>query len=825
MSALPPFFLVNPVARSLVIADRFNAPRTYAFAPTKKQFHEGVDLMALDAQGNPVAVFAAQRGVVDRVAFSGQGYGHYVRIVHAWDGQTYVTWYGHLSVTSVREGQFVLAGQKIGVAGTTGFSSGTHLHLTLQHIGHGLANYTVDDVVDPEPFIHAGAMPPFSEASFVTDVTVADGTQMQPGQVFTKTWRLRNTGSTTWDAGTKLVFASGDRMDGPDEAPLPAAPVLPGQTANVSIKLTAPAQAGRHRSTWQLRGPDGQPFPNTFYAEIVVKAVAAFDEVSYVADLTVPDGTVVKPGATFVKTWRVRNTGTTTWTTDYALRFAADKQMGGPDSVPLARAVKPGEVVELSVRLRAPKRAGRHRSTWKLANAAGMLFEYGQYAEIQVPRVVAPVQKLDELRWLADVTVLDETVMEAGEPFVKTWRVRNSGETTWGPGYTLAFFGDERMGGPQSVPLPPAAPGDVVDISLPLTAPDKPGLQRSTWKPRNPQGDFFEFDLYALIHVSDPAQPSPQLSELSYVADVTIPDGAALQPGEAFVKTWRVRNTGTTTWGPAFALAFFSDDKLDGPDSVPLPPVKPGEMAELSLMLTAPQAPGPHKSTWKGRDPQGRFFDYDLFALIDVVDPSQTYDMLEFLRGDGRVYELACGWLGGARQRVQTQTEGAKFYHVKQGEWEEMWADEHFIYRGTDTSAVGGEVCTLTQSGLYGSPWIPRKMTVGVPFQRMPQVMFRRKSDGAGVPGKAFAHVTWIVLEAVHKTLALSSGVTLRDVAVLAVYEDAGAKPQGTPFERYYYARGYGLVAWEGAIGRAALVQEFAPGSLPDLVREVLPWL
>lgn len=99
---LCPFFLINPVARSLVITDRFNAPREYAFAPDKKQLHEGVDLMAIDPQGQPVAVLAAQRGVVNRVAFTGQGYGHYVRIVHAWGGQTYVTWYGHLSTISVR---------------------------------------------------------------------------------------------------------------------------------------------------------------------------------------------------------------------------------------------------------------------------------------------------------------------------------------------------------------------------------------------------------------------------------------------------------------------------------------------------------------------------------------------------------------------------------------------------------------------------------------------------------------------------------------------------------------------------------------------------
>ena len=825
MSALPPFFLVNPVARSLVITDRFNAPRQYTFAPDKKQLHEGVDLMAIDPQGQPVAVLAAQRGVVNRVAFTGQGYGHYVRIVHAWGDQTYVTWYGHLSTISVRQGQFVRAGQKIGVAGTTGFSSGIHLHLTLQHIGHGLQGYTVDDVVDPEPFFRLGPVPEFSEATFVVDVTVPDGMAVQPGQRLIKTWRVRNTGTTMWDARTKLVFVQGERMDGPDAVSLPTVPVQPGQVVDLSARLTAPVQPGGYRSVWQLRGPDGQTFPNALSANIVVRPAVARDEASYVADVTIPDGTIVQPGETFVKTWRVRNSGTTTWTTGYSLRFVSGDQMGAPNSVPVPREVKPGEVVDLSVTLRAPAQPGRHRSTWKLANAAGKAFDFEQYAEIQVPRVVSPATRLDELRFVADVTVPDESAVEAGQTFVKTWRVRNSGQTTWGQGYELAFFGDEQMGGPTSVPLPAAQPGEVVEVSVTLTAPQTPGLHRSTWKPRTPGGQFFEFDLYALIRVPSPAEPSAQFSELSYVADVTIPDGATLQPGEAFVKTWRVRNTGTAPWGAGYTLAFFADNKMDGPDAVPLPSAQPGETVEVSLMLSAPQTPGLHKSTWKGRDPQGRFFDYELFALIDVVDPQQTYDMLDYLRGDGRVYELAFDWGGGGRQRVQTQVEGDRFYHVKHGEWEELWADEHFIYRGTDTSPGGGEVYTLTENGRYGSPWIPRRMTVGVPFQRTPQVIFRRKSDGAEIPGKKFVHVTWIMLEAVHRSFTLSNGITLPDVAVLVAYEDQGGRPKATPFERYYYAKGYGLVGWEGALGRSVLAAEVSAATRGGMPREVLPWL
>ncbi|MBI5959565.1 MAG: hypothetical protein HY866_12565, partial [Chloroflexi bacterium] len=56
-------------------------------------------------------------------------------------------------------------------------------------------------------------------------------------------------------------------------------------------------------------------------------------------------------------------------------------------------------------------------------------------------------------------------------------------------------------------------------------------------------------------------------------------------------------------------------------------------------------------------------------------------------------------------------------------------------------------------------------------------------------------------------------------------YEDASGKAKDKPFERYYYAQKYGLVAWEGDIGHSVLVQEFAPGSQPDNKRELIGWL
>ncbi len=818
----PNFFLQSPVARKFFITAHFNDPRAYTFAPTKLQLHEGVDLAAVDNQGNPVAVLAAQRGVVDFIGFSPQGYGNYVRIAHDWQDEKWVTWYGHMSEVTTQVGQFVLPGQKLGIAGTTGFSTGIHLHITLQRIGHGLQNYVVDDVVNPEPFFNLDAQPPFPDAVFVTDVTVADGSVVAPGQPFEKIWRMRNTGTVAWDTGYRLAFSAGDQMGGLDSIPLTGT-VQPSQIVDLTAKLVAPAQKGQYRGRWQLFAPDGTTFGPEIDVKVEVKEARIFNEASYVADVTIEDGTLLLPGQHFTKTWRIRNSGTTTWNEQYTLRFTNAERMAGPVQIALPRKVAPGDMIELSVPLVAPIDAGRHRSEWKLHDANGQVFDYEQYAEIQVPDQQHPVDGLNECRWVADVTVPDETQMQPGASFVKTWRIRNSGTTTWGDGYILAFFGDEKMGASNNVPLPPARPGDTVEVSVTLAAPTEPGLHRSTWKPQDPSGKFFEFDQFALIDVIDNTRRLvADKNELAFVADVTVNDGTPVKPGKSFVKTWRVRNNGTTTWGAGYTLAYFADDRMQGPNSVPLPITKPGDTADISVTLTAPTALGPQKSTWKPRDAHGNFFDYHLFALVTVTDPKQTYDLLPYLKGDGRLYSMLCEWVGSS-QIVQTQTGGQFFYHVKDSEWEELWADDHFIYRGTDTSPGDGKVYTLTQQGEYGSPWIPRQMALGVPFHRTPLVTFRRKDDGTEL--NHHTDVTWIKLESVISRYKLKSGITIQNVAVLAAYQDEGGKPKDEPFERYYYAKKYGLVAWEGEPGCSYLTQEFAAGTHADNQREVIGWL
>lgn len=107
---------------------------------------------------------------------------------------------------------------------------------------------------------------------FVSDVTIPDGTVMSPGQTFTKTWKLRNDGTCTWNSDYDLVFYSGDQMSGPASQQLTTSTVAPGATIDVSVQLTAPTVAGTYRGNWMLRNAAGTTFgtPEPFWVEIKV---------------------------------------------------------------------------------------------------------------------------------------------------------------------------------------------------------------------------------------------------------------------------------------------------------------------------------------------------------------------------------------------------------------------------------------------------------------------------------------------------------------------------------------------------------------------------
>jgi hypothetical protein len=111
-------------------------------------------------------------------------------------------------------------------------------------------------------------------AQFISDVTIPDGTVFQPSATFSKTWRLKNVGSCTW-SNYSLIFDSGEKMGGPDSALIPTS-VAPGQTVDITISLTAPANAATYRGYWKLKNNNNVPFgigsagTKSFWVEIRV---------------------------------------------------------------------------------------------------------------------------------------------------------------------------------------------------------------------------------------------------------------------------------------------------------------------------------------------------------------------------------------------------------------------------------------------------------------------------------------------------------------------------------------------------------------------------
>ena len=117
------------------------------------------------------------------------------------------------------------------------------------------------------------------QGQFVKDVTIPDGTNFNPGETFTKTWRVRNAGTCTW-SGYSLVFDSGDAMNG--TSPIAIGTVGPGQEVDLSVNLTAPATNGSYRGYWRIRSASGVLIPmlsghqgKSFFVDIKVGVLSS----------------------------------------------------------------------------------------------------------------------------------------------------------------------------------------------------------------------------------------------------------------------------------------------------------------------------------------------------------------------------------------------------------------------------------------------------------------------------------------------------------------------------------------------------------------------
>ena len=122
--------------------------------------------------------------------------------------------------------------------------------------------------VMPTP-VPSTATPALPSVGFVADVTVPDGTMFEPGTPFTKTWRLKNTGALAWPDGVEFRWVDNEQMGA--STSIPAAPIGPGDTADISVLMVAPGTPGAHHGDWRVCAGD-VCFGTTVRVLIVVQA-------------------------------------------------------------------------------------------------------------------------------------------------------------------------------------------------------------------------------------------------------------------------------------------------------------------------------------------------------------------------------------------------------------------------------------------------------------------------------------------------------------------------------------------------------------------------
>ena len=109
-----------------------------------------------------------------------------------------------------------------------------------------------------------------------------------------------------------------------------------------------------------------------------------------------------------------------------------------------------------------------------------------------------------------------------------------------------------------------------------------------------------------------------------YVSDVTIPDGTTVSAGKNFTKTWKVSNTGSCTWSTTYQLTFVSGDSLGGKATALTKEVKPGESADISVVLTMTSATGKITGTWKLANDKGQAFGDGLTVVVNSGTTAAT---------------------------------------------------------------------------------------------------------------------------------------------------------------------------------------------------------
>jgi hypothetical protein len=118
--------------------------------------------------------------------------------------------------------------------------------------------------------------------------------------------------------------------------------------------------------------------------------------------------------------------------------------------------------------------------------------------------------------------------------------------------------------------------------------------------------------------------PQPEATQactdnLTFLEDLSLPDGTVVKPGESLDKRWLVQNSGTCNWDERYRLKFNSGAELGAEIDQALYPARGGTQANLRIIFTAPTNAGSYQSAWQAYNPQGQAFGDIIYLQVEVA--------------------------------------------------------------------------------------------------------------------------------------------------------------------------------------------------------------
>ena len=117
--------------------------------------------------------------------------------------------------------------------------------------------------------------------------------------------------------------------------------------------------------------------------------------------------------------------------------------------------------------------------------------------------------------------------------------------------------------------------------------------------------------------------PTPECSNvLTFLEDLTIPDGTVTHPGETLDKRWLVQNNGSCNWNEQYRLKLISGPELGVPEEQALYPARSGTQAIIRILFTTPELTGLQRSAWQAFSPQGEAFGDPFYIEVQIEPPA-----------------------------------------------------------------------------------------------------------------------------------------------------------------------------------------------------------